>query len=111
MKPMFRKKTAFSMIELLAVVTILGFIAALIVPRVGASSTLAKEKSCFHNRAEINVAIEMFYSVNGTFPTAITDIDTVDVFPEGIPTCPVTGVTYTINATTHRVQGHLTSHP
>jgi len=46
--------------ELLAVVVILGILAALIVPRVSGGSDTAKDKACFHNRAEINITVEQF---------------------------------------------------
>jgi general secretion pathway protein G len=82
-------------------------IATLIIPRVTTSTYTAKEKTCFHNRAEINSAVEIYAMENGTFPTTISDLDTPDRFPSGIPVCPVSGVPYTLNATTHRVQGHL----
>ena len=46
--------------ELLAVVAILGIIATLIVPRVISSGDTAKDKSCLHNRAEINITVERY---------------------------------------------------
>jgi prepilin-type N-terminal cleavage/methylation domain-containing protein len=101
------KNAAFSLLELIAVVAILGLIASLILPRVSTSTTKAKQKTCFHHRAQINTAVEMYYLENSEFPAALSDIDTPDAFPDGIPTCPVSGVAYLLNATTHRVQGHL----
>ena len=97
----------FSLLELLAVISIIAFIASIIIPRVTASVSTAKEKSCFHNRAQINSAVETYAVENSAFPTTINDLNTPDRFPDGIPVCPVSGVTYTLNSTTHRVQGHL----
>ena len=54
--------------ELLAVVVILGIIAALIVPRVIGGTDIAKEKTCLHNRAEINITVEQYYLHTGTWP-------------------------------------------
>lgn len=101
------RRLGFSLLELIAVVTIIGVIATLIIPRVTTSAYTAKEKACFHNRAEINSAVEIYALENGTFPASVGDLDTPDRFPDGIPACPVSGVAYTLNATTHRVQGHL----
>jgi len=97
----------FSLLELIAVVAIIGFISSLIIPRIGSTANTAKEKTCFHNRAQINVAVEGYLLETGALPTDLSDLNTPDVFPDGIPTCPVSGVTYTLNATTGRVSGHL----
>jgi general secretion pathway protein G len=103
-----KDRTAFSLMELLAVVAILGTLAVLIVPRVIGGTDRAKEKSCYHNRAEINIAVEQYYIHTGNWPLAdLSDIGSDDnYFPEGIPTCPVSGAPYRINGGIHRVEGH-----
>lgn len=103
----YRPKIGFSLLELLAVIAIIGFLASIILPRVNTSADTAKEKTCFHHRAQINAAIEVFHLNNGVFPTSLADLDTPDVFPDGIPNCPVSDTAYTLNSSTHRVQGHL----
>jgi general secretion pathway protein G len=99
---------AFSLMELIAVVTILGVIAALIVPRVVSNLDVAKEKTCYHNRAEINITVERYFIHNGVWPTNdLSDIGAdEDYFPDGLPTCPVTGAAYQLDPVTHRVIGH-----
>ena len=57
MKSIGSKRAGFSLMELLAVVTILGIIAAIIVPRVTVSSDTAKAKVNSHNKATINAAV------------------------------------------------------
>ncbi len=101
-----RKRRGFSLMELLAVVTILGIIAAIIVPRVTVSSDTAKSKVNAHNKATINAAVERWYIEKGAWPaTNMADIGAdANYFPDGIPTNPVNGSAYTLNATTHRVQ-------
>jgi len=100
-----KKRTGFSLIELLAVVTILGIIAAIIVPRVSVSSDTAKTQVNAHNKATINSAVERYYIDTGGWPANdLSDIGAdTDYFPDGIPTNPVDGSAYTLNATTHRV--------
>jgi type II secretory pathway pseudopilin PulG len=94
--------------ELLAVVTIIGVIAALIVPRIVLNSDAAKEKSCLHNRTEINIAVERYYIHTSVWPANnLSDIAAdPDYFPEGLPMCPVSGNAYLLDGTLHRVQGH-----
>jgi prepilin-type N-terminal cleavage/methylation domain-containing protein len=111
MKIRLPMRAAFSLMELLAVVAILGLLAALIVPRIGSGNDVAKQKTCVHNRAEINITVEQYYLHTGTWPANdLSDIAAnVDYFPDGLPTCPVTGAAYRIDPTTHRVVGHAGS--
>ena len=100
-----RNHRGFSLMELLAVVTILGIIAAIIVPRVAMSSDTAKQKVVAHHKATINSAVERWYIEKGAWPANnLSDIaaDT-NYFPEGIPTNPIDNSAYTLNATTHHV--------
>lgn len=99
------KRSAFSLMELLAVVTILGIIAAIIVPRVTVSSDTAKAKTHAHNKAQINSAVERWYVEKGVWPAnTLLDIGAdTNYFPTGLPTNPVTNAAYSLNAVTHRV--------
>lgn len=103
-----RARPGFSLMELLAVVVILGIIAALIVPRVSTSGDTAKTKTCVHNRAEINITVEQYYMNTGSWPASDLSDIAVDTsyFPDGLPTCPQSGAAYRIDPTTHRVVGH-----
>jgi len=94
--------------ELLAVVTILGIIAALIVPRVTAGTDTANIKTCDHNHTEINITVEQYFMNTGAWPANdLSDIGAnTNYFPDGLPTCPVTGAPYRLDPTTHRVIGH-----
>jgi prepilin-type N-terminal cleavage/methylation domain-containing protein len=98
------KKRGFSLLELLAVVTILGIIAAIIVPRVTVSSATAKQKVRDHHKATINAAVERYYIDNNTWPANnLSDIGAnVNYFPDGLPTNPIDNTAYSLNATTHR---------
>ncbi len=99
------KKSGFSLLELLAVVTILGIIAAIIVPRVTVSSDTAKQRVRDHHKATINGAVERYYVDTGAWPANdLSDIGAdLDYFPDGIPANPVDSSAYTLNTTTHRV--------
>jgi prepilin-type N-terminal cleavage/methylation domain-containing protein len=99
------KASGFSLLELLAVVTILGIIAAIIIPRVAVSSDTAKQRVRDHHKATINSAVERYYVDHSTWPAAdLSDIGAdTNYFPDGIPTNPVDGSAYSLNTTTHRV--------
>lgn len=100
------RRSGFSLLELLAVVVILGIVALVIVPRINFSSTTAKENACFQNKAEINATVERYYFEVGKIPSALGDINTTTYFPDGIPNCPVSDNAYTLSGTTGRVSGH-----
>jgi type II secretory pathway pseudopilin PulG len=92
--------------ELLAVVTILGIIAAMVVPRVSTSSSTAKQKVHAHNKATINAAVERYYVETGSWPANnLSDIGgDANYFPDGLPVNPVNpSAPYTIDGTTKRV--------
>lgn len=99
------KRRGFSLLELLAVVTILGIIAVVVVPRISVSSAKAKTEADKQNKAEINSAVERWYFEKGSYPADnLSDIGADPVyFPNGIPVSPVDGSTYSLNSTTKRV--------
>lgn len=101
-----RRSFGFSLLELLAVVTILGIIAVVVIPRISVSSNTAKANADKQNRSEINSAVERWYFDNGTWPAAdLSDIGAdANYFPDGIPTNPIDGSAYTLDPVTHRVQ-------
>lgn len=100
------RRLGFSLLELLAVVTILGIIAVVVIPRISVSSGTAKANAHSQNIAEINSAVERWYFEKGSWPANdLSDIATsTGHFPEGLPTNPVSGGSYSLNSTTHRAQ-------
>ena len=107
-----QQRAGFSLLELLAVVTILGIIALVVIPRISASAATAKENACFQNKAEVNSAVERYFFDNGSLPANLAAINTASYFPDGVPVCPTSSNAYTLDATTKRVVGHAAgSHP
>lgn len=101
-----RKRGGFSWVELLAIVTILGIIAAIIVPRLTISKEAALERADRRNKAEINAAVERWYVEKGAWPQDdMKDIGAdAAYFPHGLPTHPVNGQAYALNPASHRVE-------
>ncbi len=95
-----KKRAGFSLLELLAVVTILGIIAAVVIPRVSVSADTAKTNAHKQNISEINSAVERWYFEKGAWPaTDLSDIGKdANYFPNGIPANPTGGAAYSLNA-------------
>ncbi len=86
---------AFTLVELMVVVLILGALAFVAIPRVSQGVHTAKVKACQANIYMINQAIDKYYLANGVFPAnqMVVKRDK-DFFPDGPPLCPVTGKVY-----------------
>ncbi|MGB7345746.1 MAG: type II secretion system protein [Pirellulaceae bacterium] len=99
-------RRGFSLLELLAVVTILGVIAAVVIPRITTSKVAAQTEANKQNIAEINTAVERYYFEKGVWPAAdLSDIaKDSDYFPSGIPTNPLDNSSYKLDEKTHRIQ-------
>lgn len=102
-----RSRPGLSLTELMAVVTILGVLAAMALPRSESAQTAGRRAACHLTRAEIELQSALWLRASGSFPAAsLSGIGAdSDYFPEGVPVCPVDGTTYTIDAN-GRVVGH-----
>jgi prepilin-type N-terminal cleavage/methylation domain-containing protein len=101
-------RSGYSLIELTAVVAIVGVLAALIVPRLVGHQTAAKRSACFSQQGDIELQVKLWLRNAGSYPAAnLCDIGAnVTYFPSGLPVCPVDGTAYTIDTTTGLVTGH-----
>lgn len=99
-------KRAFTLVELLVVVMILGALAAIAVPRMISGATNAKRRACDTNVDLLNSQIELYYANENKWPARLTTV-TADpnYFPDEPPVCPFT-TPYRYNTTTHRVTSH-----
>ena len=103
-----RGRQGLSLLEMMAVVTLLGILAAIIIPRVSTPGRRAKTTSCLVTKSNIEIQAALWFRQTGTWPAAnLADIGSDgDYFPEGLPTCPVDGSAYTFDSLTRQVVGH-----
>jgi type II secretory pathway pseudopilin PulG len=96
------------LLEILAIVTLLGILAVIAVPRFGNSSSEAKAAGCSVNRTNIEIQSQLWFRNKGADPAAdLNDImDDPKYFPDGPVTCPVDGSDYEYDTATQRVIGH-----
>ncbi len=97
----------FSLLELMVVISVLGVLAMVIVPRVFGENDAAKTAACHTYQGDIEIQAELWMHNTGGWPNnSLSDIGAVTAyFPEGLPTCPVDGSAYTIDGS-GRVVGH-----
>jgi general secretion pathway protein G len=99
------RRRGFTLLELLAVITIMGIISALVITRISHQALDAKKKCCSQYCADLNSAIEVYRFQVGAPPASLTDLEG-EYYPEAVPKCPVTNAVYTMDGTTFRVMSH-----
>ena len=108
-----RRSRAFSYLEMLTAITILGVLSAIAIPRVVVNQAATKKTACDTQKAWIDAQVRLWYRTKGAWPA--NDLSDMlptstpaqyDYLPEGQPVCPVDGSAYTLDATTHKVIGH-----
>ncbi|GIW99887.1 MAG: DNA-binding protein [Pirellulaceae bacterium] len=102
------QRRGLSLLELLAVLTIMGVLAAIVVPRLGSGGAVAKKEACAVQQATIAIQCKLWQREHGRLPRRdLSDIGTDPrYFPEGLPTCPVDQTAYQIHPLTGEVVGH-----
>lgn len=103
-----KNRIGLSLLELLAALTILGVLAAVIVPRLTGGSANTKRQSCHVQVGVIEIQAALWRRERGTWPrTDLADIGSDrEFFPEGLPRCPLDDTSYAIDPLTGRVTGH-----
>lgn len=102
------ERRGISLLELMAVVAIIGVLAVFLVPRVSSGAKDSQAVECHVQVGVIELQASLWRRSRGTFPTAtLSDVGAdKQYFPEGLPSCPVDGTAYQINTMTGRVTGH-----
>ena len=88
-------KSAFTLIEILIVVILLGILAAIVIPQFSEATTEAETNTCDTNKQAISAQAELYKFKNGSFPATVAALVTAG-YLKTTPECPGGG-TYAID--------------
>jgi prepilin-type N-terminal cleavage/methylation domain-containing protein len=107
-----RQRAAFTLVEIMIVVAIIGLLAAMAIPNLRAAMSKAQQKTCAINRRTIDGAKAQWALENHQPPEAIpadTDLFGEEAYIEHKPGCPASGV-YSLNAVREKCTCTVSKH-
>jgi general secretion pathway protein G len=94
-----RRRSGFTLLEMLAVVTILGIIAAIVVPRFANFTDTSKTNVAKHHIAQLQAIVERHYIDASAFPANLAELVT-DGYIDAVPDHPDTSKEYALDGST-----------
>ncbi|WP_142414890.1 type II secretion system protein [Hathewaya massiliensis] len=72
------KKKGFTLIELIVVISIIGILAVILLPKFGGFTDKARKKSVMSEAKTVYTAMETYYAENGRYPTNVNSLENID---------------------------------
>jgi len=97
-------KRAFTLVEVILVVVIVGILAAIVIPRITYTKVEAQKQACNANVSALNAQIELYHVKEEDWPASLTTLVTDD-YIDAVPVCPF-GTAYVYSTGDYRVAKH-----
>jgi general secretion pathway protein G len=115
MKKARASELGFTLMEMLIVVTIIGILAAIVLPRILTSSSLTRKAAHRQERTTINSQLESYNFLYEQYPSGMTNASWnepgtstgyKDFFPDGVPTTCNQTASWAIDTGRIQTSGH-----
>ena len=81
-------RSAFTILEIMVVVTLVGLLTAIVVPHLLNAKTRADQRTCISNLRQIDQAIQLWATDTKSLPTDIVTHSNLIPYLRRLPTCP-----------------------
>lgn len=85
---MFKKRSGFSLVEVMIVIAIIGLLSAILIPAIMRANLTARQQTCVNNLREIDQAIQQWAMESKALPNDVVLHTNLIPYLRVLPSCP-----------------------
>ena len=105
----FKQRQGFTLIEIVAVLAILGMMAIMLMPSIDVASNRAKDTKMVSDLVTLDSAIKLYRMENEKYPESLADLQNDYVANKVYKDAAGESIVYTLNGTTYTLTGTKTN--